>query len=104
MHFFTEGVPTRFVLGMMLFWGALTAFSLRSCLSLSIVTMVGKRPSMQNATSNTTFSNGCQAPSDFSNVTVSSSLMMSNTTDFFFQAENLNSTEVKNEFKMELVR
>jgi hypothetical protein len=78
---------------MMLFWGALTAFSLRSCLSLSIVTMVGKRPSAQNATSNTTFSNGCQAPSDLTNTSLSSS-MLSNTTDFFFQAENSTSMGV----------
>jgi hypothetical protein len=91
-----EGFPTRFVLGIMLFWGALTAFSLRSCLSLSIVTMVGKRPGSRNSTLNGTMSNGCQIEPDFSNLTLFPDLSP-NTTDFFFNPEN-STNEVKTQF------
>ncbi|XP_065339064.1 sialin-like [Cloeon dipterum] len=72
-----ENVPTRFVLGIMIFWGALTAFVLRASLSLSIVTMVGKRPRGQNSTANGTSTTGCAVEPVFHNT----SALFTNLTD-----------------------
>ncbi|XP_059476720.1 sialin-like [Neocloeon triangulifer] len=82
-----ENVPTRFVLGIMIFWGALTGFVLRGSLSLSIVTMVGKRRVTQNSTSNfTSSSTGCLNVPEWHNISTS-----------FMNGSELSSEDVQDE-------